>query len=259
MNSGVDDLLNQSDHIHVHLCEAGLLLLAALGAEAKFPDNVSGLEALVSRVAEGRRGKPIDFAIEAPNEVSLYTNEYLTWISPAPAGCLRLRREWEAVILRPDGRLEEFEPTPSPRVSEPESIRIAGVDPDVVEAQSRFRTENLLRIRSAPPPAGKDPFVSFIALYRTGVIVYYLVPRPPDEEMVNANPWREPRIKALELPLMLSDNLGTTYEEVDLSPLDLNGTLLRASRSFIPAVPARVDVLSVRLNSGRTEIQMGTQ
>jgi hypothetical protein len=257
MNSGVNDLLNQSDHIHVHLCEAGLLLLAALGAETKFPDNASGLKALVSRVAEGRPGRPTDFAIDAPEEVPLHTDKSLTWISPAPDGCVRLRREREAVILQPDGRLEEFESTTGSRVSGSESIRAEEVNPDIQEAQSRFRTQKLLCVRSAAPPVDNAPFVSFVALYRTGVVVYYLVPRPSDVEVASASLEREPLIEAIELPLILSDSLETTYEEVDLSVLDLSSKLLRASRSFVPAVPEEAELLSVRFDSRSIEIQTG--
>lgn len=255
MNSGVDPL-DQIDHIHVRLCEAGLLLLAGLGAEKAFPESASGLEALVQRIAEGRPGKSNDFAIQTPNdEFPLHTDKNITLISPGPDGCLRLSRERRAVILRADGRLDEFVTT-NAQASELESMQFVEANSDIPEADVRFRVENLIGIRSAASQASDGPLVSFVALYRTGVVVYYLVPRPPDKEVAGAHSGHEPLMEAIELPLVLSDNLGTRYEEVDLSVFDLSSKLLRASRSFVPSAPESAKTLSVEFDSRRIAIQM---
>jgi hypothetical protein len=63
MEAGIEDLFDWSEHSRVQLCEASLRLLAALGGEARFPEDPAGVEALIGRVAEGRPGEAMDRAI----------------------------------------------------------------------------------------------------------------------------------------------------------------------------------------------------
>jgi len=273
-----------SELSRTHLCEASLRLLAALGREPCFPDDVPGLEALVGRVAEGRPGEPMDFAVEPAGELPRYSGEYVVWLSPAAAGCLRLRHERgeslesEAVTLRPDGRLGAFETIAGFGLPEAELTDQARADRETVErraheleaqekdighdideSQRRFRTEHLLRVLGAPQPQDPTgPVVSFVALYETGLIVYYLVPRPPEEELESDDPWAEPLEAAMMPRIELSDGQGTAYEVADLDYLEPNASLLRGSQSFTPAVPANAAGLTIRFESTGVTIELGS-
>lgn len=280
MKAALEDLSDWSDHGRSHLCEAALRLLAALGSEPRFPGDAAGIETLLGRVAEGRPGEPIKFAVEPALGLPRYTGEYLIWISPAPDGCLRLRHEWGdlqsvAVVLRPDGRVGPFESIAGFGVPGPELTDQARADRDslqrltgqreedevetmrrIDEEQRRFRTEHLVEARAAPSQETSSPTVSFVALYDTGLIVYYLVQRPSEDELETDDPWAEPLVAAMEPRIELSDGMGTSYEEVDWSYLEQNAPLLRASRSFVPAVPADADRLIVRFQSQSFEIEL---
>lgn len=266
---------------HLHLCEASLRLLAALGSEPRFPGDLAGVEALVGRVAKGRPGEAMDFAVEPAVELPRYTGEYLTWVSPTADGCLRLRHESgelrsEAVVLRPDGRLGEFEAIDGFEVSASELTEQARADSEAVERlarqreeeevnyseqidddQRRFRTEHLIGVRAAPPQDGTGPIVTFLVLYETGVIVNYLVPRPSDEDLETDDPFADPLSVAMLPRIELSDGRRTAYEVVDLEMQDANASLLRASQSFTPAVPGGVSRLSVSFETGGVEIEIG--
>jgi hypothetical protein len=280
MEAGIEDLFDWSEHSRVQLCEASLRLLAALGSESRFPQDRAGVEALIGRVAEGRPGEAMDFAVESATELPRYSGEYLTWVSPVADGCLRLRHEYgelesEAVVLRPDGRVGEFERIASFGVPDDELTEQARADREAVERlaqerereeadshreideeQRRFAPEHLLGVRAAPPQAAAGPVVTFVVLYDTGLIVYYLVPRPPDEELETDDPWAEPLLAAMMPRIELSDELGTSYEMVDLSYLEPDAPLLRASQSFVPAVPAAATRLVARFESASVEIDL---
>jgi len=282
MEAAGEELFDWSHISRTHLCEASLRLLAALGAEPRFPGEVAGIEALVGRVAEGRPGEPMDFAVEPASELPRYRGEHLVWVSPAADGRLRLRHETgeslasEAVTLRPDGRLGEFETIAGFGVPEAELTDQAHADretverrireredheanarPDIDEGQRRFRTEHLLRVVAAPPQDPAGPVASFVALYETGVIVYYLVPRPPEVELETDDPWAEPLEAAMTPEIELSDGQGTTYEVVDLDYLDPNAPLLRASQSFAPAVSPTSTRLTIGFKTASVEIELG--
>ncbi len=270
-----------SQHSRRHLCEASLRLLAALGSEPNFPGDLAGVEALVGRVAKGRPGEAMDFAVEPAVELPRYTGEYLTWVSPAADGCLRLRHESgelrsEAVVLRPDGRLGEFEAIDGFGVPASELTERARADSRAVERlarqreeeeanyseqiddeQRRFRTEHLVGVRAAPPQDGTGPIVTFVVLYETGVIVNYLVPRPPDEDLETDDPFADPLSEAMLPRIELSDGRGTAYEVVDLDQQDASAPLLRASQSFAPAIPEGVARLSIGFETGNVEIELG--
>lgn len=55
----------------------------------------------------------------------------------------------------------------------------------------------------------------------------------------------------------LSDPLGTAYEVVDFNEREANAPLLRASQSFVPAVPYGAKRLSIGFESGAVEIELG--
>ena len=272
---------DQTPYSRRHLCEASLRLLAALGSESRFPDDVAGIEALVGRVAKGRPGEVMDFAVEPAGELPRYTGKYLIWISPAAEGCLQLRHESgelrsEAVVLRPDGRLGEFEGIDGFGVPASALTEQARADSEAVERlarereaqevdysrqideeQRRFRTEHLIGVCAAPPQDGTGPIVTFVVLYETGMIVNYLVPRPPDENLETDDPFAEPLSEAMLPRIVLSDGLGTAYEVVGMEERDADAPLLRASQSFAPAVPADAERLSVDFETGSVEIELG--
>lgn len=283
MEAGIESEFNWSEHSRSYLAEASLRLLAALGPEPDFPGDVAGIEELVEHVAEGRPGETMTFAVEPAGKLPRYSGKYVVWVSPAAEGCLRLRHEdggrgliSEAVTLRPDGRLGEFETIEGFGVPEAELTDQARADRETVdrltrkwqaeeidtsrridEDQRRFRAEHLLGVVAGPSQDPAGPVVSFLALYDTGVIVYYLVPRPPDEDLETDDPWAEPLEAAMMPRIELSDGSGAAFEMADLQYLDANAPLLRASQSFVPAVSAAASSLVVRFASASVEIELG--
>jgi hypothetical protein len=89
------------------------------------------------------------------------------------------------------------------------------------------------------------------------VIVHYLAPRPPEEDLEADDPWAEPLQEATYPRIELSDGLGTSYEVVDLATQEAT-LLLRASQSFVPAIPANAERLSIQFESHRVEIELAT-
>lgn len=284
MQTGAEEIVDDwSPHRRQHLCEASLRLLAALGPEPQFPGDLAGIEALTRRVATGRPGEVMGFAVEPSGQLPRYTGDFLVWISPAADGCIRLRYECgylesEAVVLRPDGRLDEFRTIAGFGVPDSELTEQACADREAIkrlaqendaeeleldgridEEQRRFRTEHLLAVRAAPPQDGGGPIVSFIVLYDTGVIVHYLVPRPADEELETTDPWAEPLTEAMLPRIELSDGLGTVYRAVGWNEQGADAPFLRASQSFIPAVPAETGRLSVGFEDRSVEIELGAR
>jgi hypothetical protein len=268
---------------HGRLCEAALRLLAALGPEPRFPASTAGIEAMLERVGEGRPSEPIGIKIESPEQLPRYEGDLGIWVSPADGGCLRLRMEVgklssEEVFLRPDGTLSAFATTAGFGVPEAEWTEQARADAELVERrhrrameeeprlrqefeqrQMRFRTENLLATRAAPPQDEGGPVVTFVALYSTGVVVQYLVPALPAEDLESDDPWAEPEFEAAMPEIGLADELGTAYELADMGGPDVNGPLMRASQTFTPAVPAAANRLSVRFESAAVEIELGAR
>jgi len=282
METGIESEFNWSELSRSYLAEASLRLLAALGHEPNFPADVAGIEELVDHVAEGRPGEAMTFAVEGAGELPRYSGKYVVWVSPAAEGCLRLRHEdggrglmSEAVTLRPDGKLGEFKTIEGFGVPEAELTDQARKDRETLEKlareqqaeeievgheidedQRRFSTTHLLRVVPGPPQDQAGPVVSFLALYDTGVIVYYLAPRPPDEDLETDDPWAEPLEAAMMPGIELNDGSGTTFEMADLQYLDANAPLLRASQSFVPAVSTAASSLVVRFASASVEIEL---
>jgi hypothetical protein len=266
------------------LLEMALRPLGALGGGAEFPQERAGVEALIGRLAEGRPSEPKRFAYEGPDVLPRYDGEWTTWLSPAGDGALRIRQEhpWElsseAIVLHPDGRIGEFESIDGFGVPDSELTDQALADREahgrrereaaerepeqeerLEEEQSRFRTGNLIRAIAAP--SGQDPtgpVVAYVALYETGVMVNYLVPRPSQEELGPDDPFAEPLTEAMFPRLELEDGLGTIFKAVDIDYVDANSSPLRARVSFAPAVPTAARSLRIGFEKTAVEIELGS-
>lgn len=280
MEAGEAQFFDESGYSRRHLCEAALRLLAALGSESGFPGDPAGVKTLIQRVARGRPGEATDFAVEPADQLPRYTGEHLVWVSPASNGCIQLRHECgdlrsEAVVLRPDGQLGEFESIVGFGVPDSELSEQALADRDAVrslaakqkkaevevereidEEQRRFRIEHLRGVRAAPPQDGEGPRVRFLVLYDTGIVVHYLVPRPPDKALESDDPWAEPLLEAMQPEIGLSDGLGTDYRAVGAGEEESDAPLLRASQQFTPAVPPNADHLAIEFESRSVEIAL---
>jgi hypothetical protein len=267
---------------HRELLEMALRPLGALGTAAEFPQDQAGIEALIGRLAEGRPSEPKRFAYEGPDELPRYDGEWTTWLSPAGDGALRVRQEhpWElsseAIVLRPDGRISEFESIDGFGVPDSELTDQALADREahgqrereaveqepeqerwLEEQQTRFRAGNLIRSVAAPPsqdPTG--PVVAYVALYETGVMVNYLVPRPSQDELEPDDPFAEPLMEAMFPSLEIEDGLGTDFKAVDIDHVDANSSPLRARVSFAPAVPAAARSLRISFETTAVEIEL---
>ena len=267
------------------LLEMVLRPLGALGAEAEFPQDQDGIEALIGRLAEGRPSEPRHVAYEDGVALPRYDGEYTTWLSPAGDGALRVRREhpWEltsvAVVLHPDGRVGEFEEIDGFGVPDSELTGVALADREAFERrtsereervhdheewleehQTRFRTENLIRTVAAPSGQHPDgPVVAYLSLYETGVQVNYLVPRPPEEVLHPEDPedpFAEPQMEAMFPKLDIDDGLGTAFKVVDIDHVDSNSSPLRARLSFAPAVPAEATALRIAFETVTVQVDL---
>lgn len=267
------------------LLEMALRPLGALGNAAEFPQDRTGIEALIARLAEGRPSEPRHFSYEDGVALPRYDGEYTTWLSPAGDGALRVRLEhpWDlssvAVVLQPDGRVGEFEEIEGFGVPKSELTDQARKDREahehrtrdqeesepeheqwLEESQTRFRTGNLIRTVSGPPaqdPSG--PVVAYVVLYDTGVMVNYLVPRPSEEVLDPEDPddpFAEPHMEAMFPRMELDDGLGTEFEVVDIDSVDMNSSPLRARVSYAPAIPATATALRIAFESTTAEIDL---
>lgn len=258
--------------------------LGALGAAAEFPQDRAGIEALIGRLAEGRPSEPKRFAYEAPDELPRHDGKWTTWLSPAGDGSLRVRQEHprdltsEAVVLRPDGRTGELESIDGFGVPDLDLTGQALADREAHERrrrevaerepeherwleaqQTRFLTGNLIRTLAAPPGQDPDgPVVAYVALYETGVMVNYLVPRPSQEQLEPDDPFAEPLREATFPKLEIADGLGTDFKAVEIASVDANGSPLRARVSFAPAVPAAARSLRIGFEGTAVEIELGS-
>jgi hypothetical protein len=57
-------------------------------------------------------------------------------------------------------------------------------------------------------------------------------------------------------PVEVRDDTGTTYERVDVDVDDVNGPVLRANQTFMPAVPEHARFLVVKGPAGSVEISL---
>jgi hypothetical protein len=278
--SAMPDSVNRRE-----LLELTLRPLGALGGEARFPQDRTGIEMLTRRLAKGRPSERRRFAYEDGESLPRYDGEYTTWLSPAEDGALRVRREhpWDlssvAVVLHPDGRVGEFEEIDGFGVPDSELTDQARADREAYEQrsreekesefdheewleehQTRFRTEHLLR--TVAGPAGQDPggpVVTHLTLYDTGVMVDYLMPRPPKEVLDPEDPddpFAEPHMEAMFPRMSIDDGLGTEFKNVDIDTVDMSRSPLRARVSYAPAVPAEARSLRVVFESTTVEIRL---
>ncbi|HEX4463332.1 MAG TPA: hypothetical protein VH042_01685 [Solirubrobacterales bacterium] len=266
------------------LLEMALRPLGALGGAVAFPQDQAGIEALIGRLAEGRSSQPKRFAYEDPDALPRYDGKWTTWLSAAGDGALRVRQEhpWalssEAIVLLPDGRIGAFESIDGFGVPDSELTEQALADREahelrereaaerepeheqwLEEQQTRFRTENLIRAVAAPPDQDlTGPVVAYVALYKTGVMVNYLVPRPSQEELEPDDPFAEPLTEAMFPSLEIEDGLGTAFKAVDIDHVDANSSPLRARVSFAPAVPTAAHSLQISFEMTTVEIELGS-
>lgn len=256
-------------------------LLGALGDADEFPQDQAGIEALIAGAPRGPDGEELWATYEAPDGPLTYKGRG-TWVGPAGDGRLRVRKLADGVdylasrvwVLGPDGSLTDPELVEGFGVPEnelPEAAqaeleererkreemlaRVPEMERRDEEREDRFRVKHLLGVVAGPP--GQDqsgPMVSHVALYDTGAIVYYLMPRPRPEDLNPDDPWatRETKPKRIEL----DDGLGTEFQEWT-GGFDTNGSgLLRGRREFTPAVPAAASRLLVDIDGTSVEIEL---
>jgi len=267
------------------LLEMALRPLAALGTATEFPQDRAGIEVLIARLAEGRPSEQRRFAYEDGESLPRYDGEFTTWLSPAGDDALRVRREhpWDlssvAVVLHPDGRVGEFEEIEGFGVPNSELSDQARADREAherrareqeereqeyeqqrVESHERFRTGNFVRAVAAPP--GQDPscpVVAYLALYDTGVMVNYLVPRPPEEVLDPEDPddpFAEPHMEAMFPRMEIDDGLGTEFKVGEIDEVDMNSSPLRARVSYAPAIPVAASTVRVVFESATVAIDL---
>jgi hypothetical protein len=267
------------------LLELVLRPLGALGTAEEFPQDRAGIEELIECLPEGRPSEPKHFAYEDGKELSRYDGEHTIWLSPAGDGALRVRRQspWElgflAVVVDPGGRVGDFEEIEGFGVPDSELTDQARADREaferrvreqeedrprhrawIEESQTRFRTENLIGAVAAPPGQHPDgPVVAYLALYGTGLIVNYLVPRPPQEVMSPEDPddpFAEPGMEAMFPGIEIDDGLGTGYKVAGIDSVDMNTSPMRARLSYTPAVPAAADTIRISFDSVTVAIDL---
>lgn len=260
------------------LLEMALRPLGALGTAAEFPQDRSGIERLIEHLPPGRPSEPQRFAFQPADELPRYDGERTIWLVPVGDGALRVRRQlsWEigfvAVVVRPNGRVGEFEETDGFGVPDSELTEQARADREaferrrreqkedqpaherrIEERQTRFRAENLIRTVAAPPGQHPDgPVVAYLALYETGLMLNYLVPRPPQELMRPEDPedpFAEPGTEAMFPAIEIADGLGTEYAVVDIDAVDMNGSPMRGRLSYTPAIPPGAETIRVSFES----------
>lgn len=263
------------------LYEAALRLLAALGTEPTFPNDIDGIEQLIARVAEGELGEVMDFAVEDPGGLPRFSGEHLYWVRPKSDGSVRLRSEsfgWSAVsvVVSPDGRLSGFSAEEGFGVPDSELTEQAHADREAVESrrreieaadaesrqrveedQQRFRTEHLRGVSAAPWQDPEGLVVTWVAFYDAGFILSHLLPRAAEERSDREeNRPGEALWLAARPEIHVADDLGNEYEEIGAGRADVNWPLLRASREFGPAVARRASRLVVRSEWGSVDIEV---
>jgi hypothetical protein len=261
--------------------EAGIRLLAALGEEEEFPRDVAGVERLVGDTAEGRFREVMSFAVESPGGLPRYSGEYKVWVSPGGDGSIRLRAEDFGLsattgVLSPDGTFTDISQQHGFGVPDDQLTPQALADRETVERhrrergaaeaestarteeeQRRFRVEYLRGVSAAPWQDPEGLVVVWVAFYETGLVLVHLRPHPGEEAHDPDEEWPGQRLDAAAMPaLAVVDDLGNEYEEVGAPRLGLTRPLLRAQRSFAPAVPDDARRLLVRSEWGTVDIEV---
>jgi hypothetical protein len=263
--------------------EAGIRLLAALGEEEEFPRDVAGVERLVGDTAEGRFGEVMSFAVESPDGLPRYSGEYKVWVSPGGDGSIRLRAEDFGLsattgVLSPDGTFSDISQQRGFGVPDNQLTPQALADRETVERrrrergaadaesavrvekeQRRFRVEYLRGVSAAPWQDPDGLVVVWVAFYETGLVLVHLRPHPSEEAHDPDEEWPGERLHAAAMPAMtVVDDLGNEYEEVGSPRVDLTRPLLRAQRSFTPAVPEDARRLLVRSDWGTVDVEVAS-
>lgn len=261
--------------------EAGIRLLAALGEDGEFPRDVARVERLVGDTAEGRLGEVMSFAVEPPDGLPRYSGEYKVWVSPSGDGSIRLRAEDFGMsattgVLSPDGTFSDISQQQGFGVSDDRLTPQALADRETVERRRRereaadaesavrreeerrrFRVEYLRGVSAAPWQDPEGLVVVWVAFYETGLLLVHLGPRPGGEAHDLDEEWPGDRLLAAAMPaLTVVDDLGNEYEEVGSPRLGLTQPLLRAQRSFTPAVPGEARRLLVRSDWGTVDVEV---
>jgi hypothetical protein len=261
--------------------EAAIRLLAALGENKEFPRDVSGVQRLLGDTAEGRFGEVMSFAVEPPDGLPRYSGEYLVWVSPGGDGSLRLRAEDFRLsattgILSPDGTIRDISQQQGFGVPDDQLTAQARADRETVERrrrergaadgesavrreeeQRRFRVEYLRGVSAAPWQDPEGLVVVWVAFYETGLVLVHLRPHPGEEAHDPDEEWPGERLHAAAMPaITVVDDVGNQYEEVGAPRLGLTGPLLRAQRSFVPAVPKSARRLLVRSDWGTVDVEV---
>jgi hypothetical protein len=276
----MSDLLVRRELLEMALCS-----LAALGAASEFPQDRVGIEALIVEMAETCSSESRQFDYEELGALPRYNGDATTWLMPVGNGSLRVRRERlrglasVAIVVHPDGRVSKFGEIEGFGVPDSELTDLARADQRAYDirarrlsesehereqgeegSQPRFRAADLLRV--VPGPIGQDrddPIVAYLSLYRDGVIVNYLMPKPADVVLDpdnHTNPIAEGSIEAMPPHTEIDDGLGTTYEIVETNSIITNSYPLRAQVSYAPAVPIAARTLGIKFETKSVSINL---
>jgi hypothetical protein len=199
----------------------------------------------------------------------------VTWVALGEGNTLRLRQECSylravTAELRPDGTVSELSleggfgaGEDEGRLSELARADLATVkrkqlereqaDREYLEQEPAFRGDRLLRVVSGPWQAPGSLVITWLGVFEDGVIVNCQVPAPdeagPGAARFLGGPDPLPAID-------LTDDLGTSYEIVDLGSIDYDEAVIRASLHFIPTVPADAAYLVARSSAGSVEFKL---
>lgn len=263
-------------------------LLAALGGADEFPQDRIGIDTLIAGIAKGPEGEEVWASYEAPNDLPTYLGGFGTWVAPAGEGRLRIRMHLLADdtdnkpasqiwILGPDGSLGDPKTIQGYGVPDAELpasaraeldeldrrrreaiARIPEIERRNKERQNRFRVKHLRGVLAGPLDQDQSrPTISHVALYDTGLILNYLLPRPSPENLDPDDPWAIS--KTAPRKIELDDGLGTAFKEWG-GHVDPNGDgPLRCRREFTPAVPDAASRLVIGLDETSVEIGLRRQ
>jgi hypothetical protein len=264
---------------HLLIVAAGLL--GALGDAGEFPQDEAGVKELVAGAGTGPEGEKLAATYEEPDAPFTYLG-HSSWISPAGDGRLRIRQPVlgavkptsQMWILGSDGSLSDPETIEGYGIPEdelPESVRaeLEEIERLKQEAEARrpeaerrseelwnrHRVEHLFGV--VPGPAGQDPggpIVTHVVLYDTGLLVYYLLPRPDETDFEPEEPWE--RLEVEPPPMALDDGLGTEFVDRGGS-IDRNGEgPLRCRREFATAIPPEAAQLGIDIDGTGVTIDL---
>lgn len=259
-------------------------LLGALRDADAFPQDRSGIEALVASAPKGPDGEELWATYEEPDAPITYLGGTGTWVAPAGDGRLRLRMQplgadvltSQIWILGPDGSLSDPETIEGYGVPDDELPESARAELEEIERRRqralarmpemerrdeewrhRFRVEHLLGVVAGPADEDQSgPILSHVVLYDTGLIVDYLLPRSVEDGVDPEEPWE---FDVPVLPIKLDDGLGTEFTDCWGGSIDRNGSgPLRCRREFTPAVAHAATRLLIEIDSASVEIALGS-